>query len=367
MSLTILQELHRETRRLFIAGSKLARGDLKLGKLLPSLQKLGESSPVFARIAQAVELTLNAEPEQADVRLLDLNALLQSVLHTQGSTDVPGKLEPLEGADSFDYAFQPYRKLKPVIEALTEKGQGRLEVLRQASEEGLMKDYRLLIPAVAALDDAYAEIPELMENKVLPAFVKGAVPVLLSRFRPEGGRGDSRRLRLIHGQLGESAKPLLAQAAEQGSPEVRSAAVELLGHYADQEDFLLRLADDKRKEVRRAALLGLARIGTPEASDRIFAALVSKDRDSAVEPIRKSDDAGLILRTVDYARSVRSAEGKKTESDWGPLEVSLNALIGRHTEETYELLKDLLSDPPAIGRRPVAGSPAVRDFARGYA
>jgi len=348
MSLETLQELDRETRRLFIAGSKLARGDLRLTKLLPSVRKLGEASPVFARVAQAVEQTLEAGQEEADMRLLDLSALLNSILYTQGRTDVPGEVAALEGTDTFDYAMQPYRKLKPVIEALTVKGQGRMEVLRQACEEGAIRDYRLLLPAVAALEDSYAEIPEIAEEKIIPGFGQAALPALLRAFRPDGGKGDSRRLRLIHGMQGEAAKPLLLRTAEEGSPEVRATAIELLGSYADQESFLLAQAGEKRKEIRRAALLALANVGTPAASERIYKALVSKDRELAVEPIRMSADADLIRHALAYAKTVNrelTEEEAKKEEAWAPVQAVLDALGDRRFAESTELLKELFSNP----------------------
>ena len=355
MSIETLHDLDRETRRLFIAGSKLARGDLRLTKLLPAVKKLGEASPVFARVAQAVELTLEAGQDEADIRLLDLSALLQSILLTQGRTDVPGETAALEGADTFDYAMQPYRKLKPVIEALTVKGQGRMEVIRQACEEGSVHDYRLVLPAVAALDDSYAEIPEVVEEKIMPGFGQAALPALLAAFRPEGGKGDSRRLRLIHGLQGEAAKPLLLRTAEEGSPEVRATAVELLGSYADQESFLLAQAGEKRKEIRRAALLALANIGTSAASERIYKALVSKDRELAVEPLRISADADLIRRAIAYARTVNrelAEEEAKKEEAWAPVQAVLDALGDRRFPEATELLKELFSSPLFVAHAP---------------
>jgi hypothetical protein len=356
MSIETLHELHQEARRLFIAGSKLAHGDLRLGKLLPAVRKLGEASPVFNRVAQAVEQTVNARPEESDEKLLDLSALLHSILHTQGRTDFQAETTPLPGIVSFDYVFQPYRKLQPVIEALTEKGQGRLEVIRQACEEGTIRDYRLLVPVVAALDDSYAEIPELVEERIIPRFGSAALPVLLQHFRPDGGKGDSRKLRLIYRLQGEGAKELLLRIGAEGSPEVRSTAIELLGNFADQEAFLLSQANEKRKEIRRSALLALAALGTANASDRIYKALLSKDRELAVEAIVQSRDADLHRRVVAYARETREAallNVKKGEEAWAPLQASLDALYGHSSPEAFALLQDLLCDQAFVVHAPL--------------
>ena len=125
-----------------------------------------------------------------------------------------------------------------------------------------------MIPVVAALDESYTEIADLLVRKIVPLYGADALSVLKEQFKLEGGKGDARRLQLIHRILGRSGMPLYLEAAQSGSQDVRVAAIELLGEYPEQEGFLLEQADERRKEVRRAALQALSRIGTPRTSER---------------------------------------------------------------------------------------------------
>lgn len=352
MSIEVLNNLDQEVRRLFIAGSKLAPGDLRLGKLQPQLRKLGEASPVFARVAQAVEQTMDPKGDRTSEKLLELATLLQSILYTQGQTDTKDEALPLEGKGNLIATHTTFRKLKPVKDALLQKGQGRLEVIREAYEAGVFRDSRLLIPAVTALDEPYFEIPELLEKDIIPAYGDDALPVLEQQLRLDGGKGDARRLRLIHRLLGDIRMSLYVHAASEGSLELRTAAIELLGAYPEQESFLLEQSKDRKKDVRRAALIALAKLGTSQSSARILEALASKDRDSAVEPAAISGDGQLVLRVVDYARNVftKLRQGQKDEETLEQLGSALKALGGRRLPEVFELLREMLSEETFIVR-----------------
>ncbi|THF84427.1 HEAT repeat domain-containing protein [Cohnella fermenti] len=347
MSIELLKQLDHEIRRLFVAGSKLASGDVRLAKLLPALGQIGQSSPVFARIAQAVEQTIDPNTERSSAKLLELAVLIRSILYTQGQTELAGVQTPITGTDHFPITSLPFRELNPVLLALTVKGQGRLEVIHQAHKDGIFRDYRLLIPAVTALDESYSEIADYLEASIIPQYGADALPVLQQQFRPDGGRGHARRLQLIHRILGRSGIQLYEHAAATGSLEVRTAAIGLLGHYPEQEPFLLEQADERRKEVRRAALLALSNGYTSKASDRIYGALISKDRELAVEAIRQSSDDSLRRRTIDFAAAMfdQWRTGAKQEEALDQLRTALEALRGHRTTGLLELLRSLLSDP----------------------
>src|SRR5207244_5472733 len=81
------------------------------------------------------------------------------------------------------------RVLKPLQEALTTTGSGRLEIIRDAYERGTFHDLRLIAPALAALDDPYPEIGDLVANKVLPLYGQAIFPELQATFDPKGRAG----------------------------------------------------------------------------------------------------------------------------------------------------------------------------------
>lgn len=350
MSIDLLFELQHEVRRLFIAGSGMVAGDLRLQKMLPQLQKLGESAPVFNRMAQAVSQVLEADTSGSASRLLELGTLLNSVLYTQGKTETKEELVPMEGTGANLSTSIPYRKLHPLIEALTQKGQGRMEQLCQGYDDGLFHDSRVIPAAVSALDDSYVEIPDFLHRKVLPTLGMEALPALQQQFKLDGGKGDARRLELIHELLPISDLDLLLQAAKQGSTEVRSTAIELLSDFPDQEDFILEQADDKKKEIRRAALFALSRLGTEQAIARLYKALGSKDQDLAIEPIQLCKANDLTISVIGHAEGVleRIVQRTNVEDSAQQLLADIRSLQGKRVPEVVNFLGKLLSTPSFI-------------------
>src|SRR5437870_3853547 len=99
MSITVLNQVYDEARRLAVAGSVVARGDFRLMKLLPPLEQAGTKAPVFAKIAESAKAVVEG-PEAASAQsLLELTSLVSAVLYTQGETGHAGKLEPIETVD----------------------------------------------------------------------------------------------------------------------------------------------------------------------------------------------------------------------------------------------------------------------------
>ncbi|XOK62347.1 HEAT repeat domain-containing protein [Paenibacillus elgii] len=347
MSLQVLTDLHQEVRRLFIAGSSVAAGDLRLTRLLPQLRKLGENAPVFNRLADSVQLVTEAKPEQASAKLLELGTLLHSILYTQGRTEAQGTLEEVQVTETRGVTAVPYRKMRSLIDALTERGPGRLEVIRQGYEDSLFQDFRTHMPAVAALEDGYAEIAEFMYDKVVPSIGPGVVPILHRQLNLQGGKGDARKLYLIHHLHGPVNAELILQAAREGATEVRIAAVDILGDYPELEDVVLEQSYERRKEVRRAALSALSRLGTGRAADRLFEALTGKDRELAVEPIQASLHPALTQRILDQAEAWLNAfdgSAVKTEAV-EQLSAAVQCLKGKNDETVRVFLEKLLSSP----------------------
>ncbi|CAN7662180.1 HEAT repeat domain-containing protein [Paenibacillus sp. LjRoot56] len=352
MSIDILFELQQEVRRLFIAGSGMAAGDLRLQKMLPQLNKLAESAPVFKRIAQSVSLVLEPGTSHSAEKLLELGILLNSVLYTQGKTESQDELTPVLAVDhaSTPPTTFPYRKVFPLIEALTQKGQGRMEQLRLGQEELLYHDLRVIPAAVSALEDSYAEIPDFLQNQIIPALGAAALPALKQQFKLEGGKGDARRLELLHRLQPVPNLELILQAAKDGSTEVRSMAIELLSDFPEQEAFILEQADDKKKEIRRAALFALSRLGTEEAIARLYKALNSKDQDIAIEPIQLCKANELTQSIIDHATSMINHINLRVNvvESTQQLMADIRSLHGKRVPEVANLLAHMLASPSFI-------------------
>ncbi|WP_426446163.1 hypothetical protein ACP26L_21310 [Paenibacillus sp. S-38] len=354
MSLQVLTELHEEVRRLFIAGSGMAAGDLRLRALQPKLEKLADAAPVLGRLAEGVRALVDSDAEGSPGRLLELGTLLHAVLYTQGRTGAPGELREAVADIPTGTTHVPYRKLKPLIDALTERGPGRLELIRSALEEGLFEDIRSHRPAVIALEDSYTETAEFVQEQVLPAIGARVVPLLLRELNLQGGKADGRRLLAIHRLRGPGDPSLYLTALAEGAAELQIAAASILGDYEDQEAALLEASRSRRKELREAALLALARIPSTKAADRLMECLASeKDAPLAVEPFRLSRDPDIMARVLAHAESLLAEFGGADKPEAGlitRMAAVVSSLGTKREKEVLSFLQKLLESPHFMKR-----------------
>src|SRR5262245_22307993 len=135
MSIAVLTQVYDEVRRLSIAGSVVAPGDFRLKKFVPPLEQAGAKAPVFAKVKEAVTKLVESTDKTSAEALLDLSTLVNAILYTQGETGRAGQLAAIETTDLGQQATQASaRVLKPLLEALSTTGSGRLEIIRDAHE-----------------------------------------------------------------------------------------------------------------------------------------------------------------------------------------------------------------------------------------
>jgi HEAT repeat protein len=274
MSLALIEESAKETRRLAIAGSSLAVGDFRLKKLIAPLEQPGAKAPVFGQVAKAIGDLVNGTEADSAARLLSLSTLLNAILYTQGNTGVEGELQELEMfATNCCSTRTTARVLKPLVEALTTTGGGRFEQVKTAVERGLFNDLRLIEPAMRALDDTYPELAQLAAEKILPAYGPGIIPLLKKGFELKGKKSDARRLPILHELDSAGTIDLCKKALEEGSPEVKVSAIACLAKHDDCQALVLEQASAKNKTVRAAALEALAQHEEP-AITRLFTELI---------------------------------------------------------------------------------------------
>src|SRR3954451_10450173 len=99
MSIPVLGEVYDEMRRLAIAGSAVAGGDFRLKKLIAPLEKMGEKSPVFGKVAKSAQAVVESNEKTGAAALLELTGLVNAILYTQGETGIAGEMKPLETTD----------------------------------------------------------------------------------------------------------------------------------------------------------------------------------------------------------------------------------------------------------------------------
>ncbi len=289
MSIAVLNQVYTEARRLAIAGSNLAVGDFRLKKLVEPLEKSAQKAPVFGVVAKAIDkLVAGAEKESAQA-LLDLSSLVLAILYTQGQTSVEGQPQPIRSKElSLSTTQVPARLIKPLIEALTSTGSGRMETIKEGFERGAFDDIRLVNPAVKALDDTYSEIADFVTDNILPKYGKTIVPEIKDKIDIKGRAGNVRRLRLLHQLEPSLARSIVLDAFENGSKEMKIAALGCLGDSPADLPHLLEQAESKSKDVRRVALGRLGNFNEDDCIKLIIKALNGADRELVTASIRQS-------------------------------------------------------------------------------
>jgi hypothetical protein len=332
MSIPVLTQVYDEVRRLSIAGSTLAPGDFRLKKLVPPLEQAGQKAPVFAKVAQAVTKLVDSNETSSSEALLDLSTLINAILYTQGETGRAGQLAAIETTDLGQQATQASaRVLKPLLEALSTTGSGRMEIIKDAHERGTFRDLRLVKPALGALDDSYPEIGDFVAEEVLPLYGKAILPELRAKFDMKGRAGHVRRLTLMHQFDPEGSRETVKKALEEGSKEVKVAAIECLGGSTEDLSYLLEQAKAKAKDVREAALKALGKSDSGDAIAVLKESLASGDIDLAVEPIRASTSPQLLQFVHEQVKSQLQSLLAGKEKD--------KKAVGKHAGRLLSLLE----------------------------
>jgi hypothetical protein len=305
MSLALIEESAKEVRRLAIAGSSLAPGDFRLKKLIAPLEQAGAKVPVFAQVAKAVADVVDGPESDSANRLLNLSTLLNAVLYTQGSSGAGGDVRELEAAATNCASTKTTaRVLKPLIQALTASGSGRFELIKTAAEQGAFKDLRLISPSIQALGDGFPEIADLVAEKILPAFGPGIIPQLKVSLDIKGKKHDARKLAVMHQLDPAGTVELCKTALEDGSAEIKCAAIACLGRHEDCLPLVLEQANAKNKQVRAAALEALAEHDRPEVT-KLFTELVKgKALDILAGPFRELRNQQVLNSLLDEGKRV---------------------------------------------------------------
>jgi hypothetical protein len=305
MSVALIEESAKEVRRLAIAGSPLAIGDFRLKKLIAPLEQAGTKVPVFAQVAKSISDVVNGTEADSAARLLNLSTLLNAILYTQGQSGAVGDYRELEVfATNCASTRTTARVLKPLIEALTSSGGGRFEIIKTAVERGTFSDMRLIGPSIQALGDNYPEIADLVAEKILPAYGPGIVPQLKVALDLKGKKHDARKLMVMHQLDPAGTVELCKTALEDGSTEVKAAAIACLGKHEDCLPLVLEQANAKNKLLRAAALEALAEHDRPDVTKLFIDLVKGKALDALAGPFRSLRNRQVLNALLEEGRRV---------------------------------------------------------------
>lgn len=280
MKIQILHDLQQEINRLFIAGSKFAHQDLRLLKLIPAFEQLGEKAPVFKKIGAEITALTTASREDSAQHLTDLSNIVYAILYTQA--------EHIAKNTAFDDAIlvpildyktvttaTTYLELKPIVEALTTSKSGRLEVLEQAHKAGTLMDFRLFPYINNALGDKYTDLAQFIADAVIPSIGRAILPFLEDSFVLEDKSEQVRRLNGMIILKSEKIPQLVDTIMGMSLPNLQAAAINYLKGYPTNENLILELAKDKNKIVRNAAYQAIAALNQSMHWDYLYQILLN--------------------------------------------------------------------------------------------
>lgn len=279
MNLQPLYDVKSRLEQAAIAGTSLLGEDFRLHRALEEFLPLASLSPVFRKLRDGLEALLSAPREEQGGLLLDLLALVDAVVYTQGVSKAEGGLEPLSPA-SGQYLPLSYGQLNPLLTALTERGGGRMELVKDTwnNHPEYFADYRVLPALISGLGDSYGELAEL-DLDILKAQNPSIVPLLKEGLDPAGNKAMARRVEVISALEGSSAAPWLRELLPQAKKEVRPAVLLALSGDPANLPLALELAKTEKGKNRQAVLTGLSRLDGAEVR-AFWAGELEKNSDS---------------------------------------------------------------------------------------
>ena len=306
MNLQPLYEVKERLEHAAIAGTGLLGEDFRLKRAKEGFLPLASANAVFGKINTGLEKLLSAPQEQRGGLLLDVLALVDAVVYTQGSTGCAGELEPLPERPGICRQVS-YGQLHPLLEALCGTGGGRMNVVQEAWENHpeYFSDYRVLPALVKGLGDSYAELADL-DQRILQEMGPIALPLLKEGFCAEGNREMFRRAALIDSLAGGAENDFYLEQLPLAKKDVCPALVYALRHDPSNTPMVLELCRGAGKgESGRLVHRVLLFLGTPEA-ESYLEALAEKSPDRVLDyltdvdsPLASRMTARLFLKELE--------------------------------------------------------------------
>jgi len=349
MKIQILEILYHEINRLFIAGAKFSQNDPRLSKLVPALQQLGEKAPPLQKLAEYLENLSSCKSDEAAQALLETGTYLYALLNTQTLAEPEADYAPIQQpacTEELPVTKNTYRNIKPIIEALTKSGSGRLEVLTNAYENGLTNDYRLYPLYSKALSDKYSEIVDLVFEKIIPSIGTPMIDSLAGDYDCKGKKADAKRLSLLYRLQYEKIHELASQAMAESSADIQAAAVDVLKDDPANEETLLSLTFSKNGDVREAAMVALIKADSEKGKERLLEMMLhSANYYFTIQAAAVCTDKKIADEVFAYIQKVYDDCTKsKDKNDIEKFEELIEALRNREEECVFDLYAKICAD-----------------------
>jgi hypothetical protein len=172
---------------------------------------------------------------------------------------------------------------------------------------------------------------------VLPLYGKAILPELRAKLDIKGRGGHVNRLQLMHRLDPQGSRDLIQAALNDGSKEMRVAAVECLGTAEEDLVYLLEQAKAKAKDVRAAALRALAAAGVSRADvvTALKKAIASADLELFIPRVKECALAEIQEYVLEQAeQQVKELLSSKDKKQQGSAVARLQQLVACLDERT---------------------------------
>ena len=341
MALAILNELHNEITRLYIAGSSLAVGDPRIKKYIPQLQKLGEKAPVFNTLAERLTTLVEGDTKTSPTALMEAGVLLYSLRLTQGTTET-GKAahEMLYAEKDLETTKAPYSRFSVVMEQLTSNSHKKANNVTALFKSKQYNDPRLFSAYCQAVIGRKTPISDYVAETIIPAIGIDMIPYIEKTLDLKGNSGHARLFKLLYNIKGKEILPLAEKALAEGSPELVSEALRIMGSDSKYEETLLEYTKDKKFEFTASAFYGLMIMGSEKGEALLLEALKKTSIEHLEEALSLSKNPDLCKKMIAEAFVLRS----RVNDDRSKLRILLYTFAKREEEAGIKFLEKTLSD-----------------------
>lgn len=271
MNLQPFYELRDRLHTAANAGVNLIMEDFRLQRAAAAVEPFAKASPVFGKIDQMLKKMLSPDCTDRALVLLDILALLDAVLVTQGTNQVPGELERIPCTAGDEDFFAHYKNipasiLRPLKQAMTGTGGGRYSIIEEMHKNypEVFDDYRVQKLMVKGLGDSYSELASLYADWLSEKGEK-VLPLLKEGFDPAGKREMVHRVHIIAKLAGEKENEFYVSQLPESKKEVREALIEALRFSPSNAPLLQELLKTEKGRTKAATQWALGYMDTEES------------------------------------------------------------------------------------------------------
>lgn len=272
----ILFRLRESLLNIGIAGINLIEQDFRLKNNIEQLSNICENIPVLKKVYNLCLKFL--QEENKITTYLDLLALIDAILTTQGKTI---KTENLEEIDTYDLDIEEnlYSQVKSAINAFTSKFSGRVQEIQNIIEinNKVLLDYRVINHTINELQDSYYEIPVLIKDCLIEIGNENLASILKESFNLKS-KSMAYRLEIIGNICKEKENDFYLSLLKKAKGNLKREVIKCLSYDKSNKDVLLDLYKSKSKDYLDNLpylIFSLAKIG--DENDNIIEEILIKN------------------------------------------------------------------------------------------